>query len=236
MMLPGMDGVQVLSSLRAQDENQHTSVIVLSGTPPKELEGKLAEFSIADYVAKPFNPDHLLRVVRKAAKDFSVPSSEQPLILVVEDSHVHQKVVGRFLEDNGFQPIFAETVQQAMQFVSTFLPQAIILDLHLPKGSGLELLAELKSRNEKIPVIVTSGIIDKRILQELSAYEVRAVLAKPIVVSRLQEKLDEIFASSSSAAEEEKIAGKETQILLVEDFLLTVRAAEKALGARGYSR
>ena len=234
MMLPDMDGAQILSSLRAQEENQHTPIIVLSATPAKELEAQLAEFSVTEYVAKPFNPDHLLRVVRRAAKDFAVPSSEQPLILVVEDSHIHQKVVGRFLEDNGFQPIFAETVQQAMQFVSTFLPQAIILDLHLPKGSGLELLAELKSRNEKIPVIVTSGIIDKRILQELSAYEVRAVLAKPIVVSRLQEKLDEIFASSSSVAEEEKITGKETQILLVEDFLLTVRAAEKALGDMGF--
>lgn len=234
MMLPDMDGAQVLSSLRGQDENQLTSVIVLSGSPPEELEGKLAEFSVTDYVTKPFNPDHLLRVVRKAAKDFAVPSSEQPLILVVEDSHVHQKVVGRFLEDNGFQPIFAETVQQALQFVSTFLPQAIILDLHLPKGSGLEILAELKSRNEQIPVIVTSGIIDKRILQELSAYKVKAVLTKPIVVSRLQEELDEIFAGSSCAVNEKKVDSKETQILLVEDFLLTVRATEKTLGDMGF--
>jgi CheY-like chemotaxis protein len=234
MILPDMDGAQVLSTLRAQDETRHTPVIVLSGTPPEELKDKLAEFSVADYVLKPFDPEHLLRAVRKVGKNFSNPVSEKPLILVVEGSHVHQKVVGRFLEDNGFQPIFAENVQQALQFVSTFLPQVIVMDLQLPKGSGLELLAELKSRNEKIPVIVTSGIIDKRILQQLSSYDVKAVLTKPIVVSRLQEELDGIFTDSSGTTSCAKITGKETQILLVEDFLLTLRATEKALGEMGF--
>ncbi|MFH1010568.1 MAG: response regulator [bacterium] len=234
MMLPDGNGEQVLATLSEWEESALPRVIILSAVPRHEVEAQLSSYSIADVVTKPFQPDSLLQSVRRVVQSFFRSSTEQPLVLVVEDSHVHQRVVGRFLESNGFQPIFAETVEEALKFVSTFLPQAIILDLHLPKVSGLELLAELKARKERIPVIVTSGVIDKKILQRLSAYEVNAVLTKPITISLLQEKLDEIFANSTGISRRKQTAAREAQILLVEDFLLTLRITESALIAMGF--
>ena len=234
MTLPDMDGAQILSAIRAQRENQHTPVIVLSATPKEELEGKLAEFSVTTYLSKPFNPDDLLAQLQKTTTGIAISSRERPLILVVEDSHVHQKVIGRFLEDNDFQPIFAESVKQAIQVLSTFTPQAIILDLLFPGESGIEVLEELKARRETIPVIVASSIVDKRILCELSAYKVNSVLTKPIVLARLREKLDEIFTPQENTSDQQGATGREIRILLVEDFLLTLRATEKALIDMGF--
>ncbi|MBM3324106.1 MAG: response regulator [Calditrichaeota bacterium] len=234
MMLPDGSGEQVLATLNEWGEDALPRIIVLSAVPRHEVEAQLINYSISDVITKPFQPDALLQSVRRVVQSLFRSSAEQPLILVVEDSHVHQRVVGRFLESNGFQPIFAETVEEALKFVSTFLPQAIILDLHLPKVSGLGLLEELKARKESIPVIVTSGVIDKKILQRLSAYEVKAVLTKPISIPLLQERLDEIFANSPGILRRKKTAVREAQVLLVEDFLLTLRMTESALTNMGF--
>ena len=54
------------------------------------------------------------------------------------------------------------------------LPDIIFLDLHLPKKSGLEVLAELKAtpRLKATPVVVVSGSDDPREIRE--AYELHA--------------------------------------------------------------
>ncbi|MBU1936063.1 response regulator [bacterium] len=234
MMLPDMDGVQILSELKTREKNAQTPVIVLSASSEEEIREKLTEFSIANYIQKPFNPVDLLKRVHEACSVRNVLSADRPRILVVEDSHVHQKVVGRFLEDNEYQPIYAETVKEAIQILSTFTPSAIILDLHFYGESGLDVLKELKSRGESIPVIVVSGIIDKDILAKLSLYKIHSVLSKPIVVSRLKEELDAAFATSTDIFEDEKPSEQVIRILLVEDFLMTVRVTQKALTDMGF--
>ena len=234
MMLPDMDGAQILSALRTQENNKQTPVIALSASSKEEIEETLAQFSIADYIQKPFNPIDLLKRVREVGTEHPIQMGDRPHILVVEDSHVHQKVIGRFLEDNDYQPIYAETVKGAIQILSTFTPSAIILDLHFQGESGLDVLEELKSRRENIPIIVVSGIIDKDILAKLSAHKIHAVLSKPIAVSRLEEELDAVFAKSAGTFKEDASSEKVIRILLIEDFLMTMRVTEKALMEMGF--
>ena len=60
------------------------------------------------------------------------------------------------------------------EFADAPLPDIVFLDLHLPKKSGLEVLAELKSspRLKTTPVVVISGSDNPREIRE--AYELHA--------------------------------------------------------------
>lgn len=59
--LPGMNGAEVLSQLRALDESM--AVVMLSGTDDEDVARSLLEAGAFDYVRKPFNFERLDHVV-----------------------------------------------------------------------------------------------------------------------------------------------------------------------------
>lgn len=81
------------------------------------------------------------------------------LILVVEDEIGLQKIVGRRAERAGLDVLFAGTTEEGFALATSSSPDCILLDLHLPDGSGIGLLTRLKGdeRTSRIHVIVWSG-------------------------------------------------------------------------------
>jgi CheY-like chemotaxis protein len=81
------------------------------------------------------------------------------LILVVEDEIGLQKIVGRRAEREGLDVLFAGTNEEGFALATASSPDCILLDLHLPDGPGIGLLARLKAdeRTSHIHVIVWSG-------------------------------------------------------------------------------
>jgi DNA-binding response OmpR family regulator len=78
-------------------------------------------------------------------------------LLVVEDE---LKVLNNhleFLEEQGYRALPAENLAQARERLSNFTPDAIVLDIMLPDGNGLDLLAELRAAGSKIPVIMLTA-------------------------------------------------------------------------------
>ncbi len=82
-----------------------------------------------------------------------------PAALVVDDSMLIRHIVCRFLEARGFAVESAINGAEALEKVAASLPAVIITDLEMPRMSGLELVAALKSRPETaaIPVVVLAG-------------------------------------------------------------------------------
>ncbi len=79
---------------------------------------------------------------------------------IVED-HVATR---RFLEDNlaadGYRPLVARSVAEALEVIAEHLPSAAIVDLGLPDRDGLELLRELRESggfDASLPILVLSG-------------------------------------------------------------------------------
>lgn len=65
--------------------------------------------------------------------------------LLVDDSRVVRKVARRIAEDLGFECSEAEDGQQAYDFCSGQMPDAIILDWNMPVMSGIEFLEKLRA-------------------------------------------------------------------------------------------
>ena len=65
-------------------------------------------------------------------------------ILVVEDEAPIREMITFVLEQNGFNAIEAETIEQAQAKIKEPYPDLILLDWMLPGGTGVKLAKSLK--------------------------------------------------------------------------------------------
>jgi len=81
-------------------------------------------------------------------------------ILLVEDSKMLRVANARALVRAGYQVVAAEDGEEALRLARANPPDLILLDMMLPKITGLDVLRGLKSdaRTKDIPVIVLSGL------------------------------------------------------------------------------
>lgn len=81
-------------------------------------------------------------------------------VLIIEDDALIAKVYATRLQSEKHQVLLAEDGQRGLALAQKELPQAILLDLMMPKISGLQVLAALKkeAQTAKIPVIVYSNL------------------------------------------------------------------------------
>ncbi|PYX58995.1 MAG: response regulator [Acidobacteria bacterium] len=81
-------------------------------------------------------------------------------ILLVEDSKFQRVANGRALTHAGYSVIYAADGEEGLRAARESIPDLILLDMMLPKLSGLDVLRALKSDvlAKHIPVIVLSGL------------------------------------------------------------------------------
>jgi two-component system, OmpR family, KDP operon response regulator KdpE len=78
-------------------------------------------------------------------------------VLVVEDDQQVRRLLRTVLSGQGHTVIEASTVASAIEEVRRARPDVMLLDLGLPDGDGLAVLAELPTDEPRIPVIVLSA-------------------------------------------------------------------------------
>lgn len=78
-------------------------------------------------------------------------------VLLVDDEPKVREIVATYLERDGFQVRSASDGEQALQSIATKCPDAIVLDLMLPKISGLEIIDQLRRDQNMVPIIVLSA-------------------------------------------------------------------------------
>ena len=85
------------------------------------------------------------------------------IILLVEDSRLLRQVGAKILEKAGYSVITAGDGEEALILATTSAPDLILLDMLLPKLSGLEVLKALRQNptTARIPVVVMSGLTQK---------------------------------------------------------------------------
>lgn len=81
-------------------------------------------------------------------------------ILLVEDSKFLRLATGRALTRAGYEMSFAGDGDEALLMAGENLPDLILLDMMLPKMSGLDVLKTLKTEpsTKAIPVVVLTGL------------------------------------------------------------------------------
>ena len=78
-------------------------------------------------------------------------------VLVVDDEENIRLVLRTLLRRNGYEVEAAATAEEALELLAGFGPDVVLTDVRMPKMSGLELLAELRTRGSQATVIVMSA-------------------------------------------------------------------------------
>ncbi|MGD0760152.1 MAG: response regulator [Candidatus Sulfotelmatobacter sp.] len=81
------------------------------------------------------------------------------MALVVDDSMLIRYTVSRLLEEHGFTVESAGNGVEALEILNRVRPDLIVTDLQMPKMSGRELIAAIKSKPEaaQIPIIIIAS-------------------------------------------------------------------------------
>ena len=106
-------------------------------------------------------------------------------ILVVDDERMIRWSLGEALRGWGYEPIEAETVNAALTEFDAEPPSAVLLDINLPDGSGLDVLRKIRHRqSDAVVIMITANVLVDETIAALrgGAYD---FIGKPINLEEL---------------------------------------------------
>jgi len=172
VMMPGMDGWSLLSTLKADPELMHIPVIMLTMIDDRGMGYSLGA---AEYLTKPVDRSRLLPLLEKYTQHNNAGT-----VLVIDDNPEDRLMLSRMLEREGWTVTTAENGKVAVDALNMALPSVIMLDLMMPVMDGFEFLHTLRTDEawQHIPVVVlTAKELDERELAELNMH-VESVIRK----------------------------------------------------------
>jgi CheY-like chemotaxis protein/anti-sigma regulatory factor (Ser/Thr protein kinase) len=116
-------------------------------------------------------------------------------LLIVEDHHSTREVLARLLARAGHHITTAATMGDALAAFRADTFDAVISDLGLPDGSGLELMREIQ-RIRPVPGIALSGYGMEEDLRRTREAGFFAHLVKPVDLEALQRMLEKVHATT----------------------------------------
>ena len=128
--------------------------------------------------------------------------NDGPWILVVDDDPVLRDLLREVLQLHGMR---VTTLSQSAQALGRCLgaairPDLLVVDLHLPEFSGLQLLRILRQGEVRIPALAMSGICDHMSPDQMREIGCSAFLGKPFEIAHLLEKVEDLLGIQTDAA------------------------------------
>jgi CheY-like chemotaxis protein/class 3 adenylate cyclase len=162
LLMPKMDGFQVLERMRATSTLQHIPVIIVSAADEMESVVRCIEMGATDYITKPFDPVLLRTRVNASLAAKRLHDQEQTYagkMLVVDDDALSRVLLATSLEEEGYTVETAEDGQQALEMLCIQPFDVVLLDLLMPEMDGFQVLERMKADSalQHIPVIVVSA-------------------------------------------------------------------------------
>ena len=78
-------------------------------------------------------------------------------VLIVEDNHSLASLIAKRLEQSGIGSDQSVSVSEAQQALTSLSYAAVILDLGLPDGDGLQLLRDMRKVGDSTPILITTA-------------------------------------------------------------------------------
>lgn len=113
-------------------------------------------------------------------------------VLIVDDSLVVLKVIGRFLAENGFSVYMSDSAEKALNLAEKTNFDLVVADFNLRAGSGIQLIDKIKKSHPKVKSILTSGHFDFND-KLLKRQNIDAFLQKPFEGKELESLIKSIL-------------------------------------------
>jgi CheY-like chemotaxis protein len=154
VLLPGLDGWEVLRQLKSAPETRDIPVVVVSVVDNRSLGIALGA---DDYLVKPIDREGLMQAVGRHARKARTRSRALRVLVVDAEEDTLNRL------DAELQPSFyvlkARRGREGVELARKHRPDLVLLDLVGEEMAGFEVAAALKSdpRTRDIPVLVAKG-------------------------------------------------------------------------------
>jgi len=152
ILLPGIDGWEVLAQLKADPATAAIPVVVVSMLDER---GHGFALGAAEYLVKPIGKDQLLAALYRAA---AIP--ERPhTVVAIDDDPLAIELVRASLEPEGWTVLGAATGQEGLALIRERQPSAVLLDLLMPGMDGFEVVEALRADPDTkfVPVVILTS-------------------------------------------------------------------------------
>jgi len=207
LMMPKIDGFQVLDQIRSTLQTATLPVLVLTAKElTSEDRARLKHNNIQQLIQKgALDRDELIALVNSLfeAPPAPAPTEAAPAgpdrhegsqvrgktILVVEDNRDNMLAITAILDGIGCECITAEDGHQAIEAAKKSPPALILMDIHMPRMSGLEATRQIKADPDTadIPIIALTAKAMKGDREDILVAGCDEYLSKPIKPQKLIE-------------------------------------------------
>jgi signal transduction histidine kinase/DNA-binding response OmpR family regulator/HAMP domain-containing protein len=212
LMMPEIDGFEVLRIIRDKDKTANIPVLILTakhitheelsflkGNNIHELiqKGNISKQELLDIIRNMLYPD--LGKKNIASQKHSIPQKHpvpqkngRAKILVIEDNADNMKTVRALLQEN-FDIIEAVDGESGIIQAKSHVPDLILLDISLPAMDGFAVYDEIKKEDnlKHIPIMALTARVMKGAREEILNYGFNGYLSKPVDEELLQKTIKE---------------------------------------------
>ncbi|MBP8952981.1 MAG: response regulator [Armatimonadetes bacterium] len=178
IMMPRMDGGEVLSHMRADGDS--TPVVMLTAKSQSWDIARGYERGADRYLTKPFNPCGLLEVLYRVFNP-PPPRPERPVVLVVS----HRRGVAQALDTFAIEVLrdvefrHAGDADEPLAILRSCRVDLVLVDLGGPGGQGARFIRELRQAGHSLPVVVISDEVTREDAETALAAGAQGLLRDP---------------------------------------------------------
>jgi CheY-like chemotaxis protein len=122
-------------------------------------------------------------------------------VLIADDDRGNRETLAEVLEKRGFRTVLAEDGNRAVELVQVELIHLVMVDLNMPRLTGLEALAVIRqSLNKILPAVLMTADANTDVIRRAFQAQVFSVIPKPvnanIVLNTLTRALAQVYGAA----------------------------------------
>jgi CheY-like chemotaxis protein len=110
---------------------------------------------------------------------------EVPRLLITDDDADFRETLRGALEPRGFHTLAAADGEEALYVIRREEVHLVLLDMHMPRLTGLETLRLVKQIRALLPCILMSAQLDELIIEQARRAEAYSILSKPVTLRQI---------------------------------------------------
>lgn len=103
-----------------------------------------------------------------------------PAVLITDDDRAWREALVEAFPPPKFRTLLAADGAEAVEIVKHEHIDLVLLDMHMPRLSGLDTIRQVRTFRAELPCILISGELDERIRRDALELRAFSVLSKPI--------------------------------------------------------